>query len=201
MHKILIRLSFAILNYMDSLISAVIIPLVGSGMVLGGLLSISILQLPTIRRNMRREAVEQIYARIMEARMRLENTETFTNMAKESSIFADRFAVVDTPQEYYTVMSFIDLIEFLYGLKKTNMIDLLLEHRIRTLDQPSIGLLVFLHPIYQILSWLLQLFSFCMDLLIWYLFHFLQVYRVFLSTCYLLILLLLYIFHNEKHFG
>ena len=48
---------------------------------------------------MRREAVEQIYARIMEARMRLENTETFTNMAKESSIFADRFAVVDTPQE------------------------------------------------------------------------------------------------------
>src|SRR5215472_17886422 len=80
---------FAILNYMDSfLISAVIIPLVGSGMVLGGLLSISILQLPTIRRNMRREAVEQIYARIMEARMRLENTETFTNMAKESSIFA-----------------------------------------------------------------------------------------------------------------
>ena len=41
---------FAILNYMDSfLISAVIIPLVGSGMVLGGLLSISILQLPTIR--------------------------------------------------------------------------------------------------------------------------------------------------------
>ena len=95
---------------MDSLISAVIIPLVGSGMVLGGLLSISILQLPTIRRNMRREAVEQIYARIMEARMRLENTETFTNMAKESSIFADRFAVVDTPQEYYTVMSFIDLV-------------------------------------------------------------------------------------------
>ena len=66
---------------MDSfLISAVIIPLVGSGMVLGGLLSISIFQLPTIRRNMRREAVEQIYARIMDARMRLENTETFTNM-------------------------------------------------------------------------------------------------------------------------
>jgi hypothetical protein len=115
---------FTILIYMDSfLISAVIIPLVGSAMVLGGLLSISILQLPTIRRNMRREAVEQIYARVMEARMRLENTETFTNMAKESTIFADRFAIVDTPQEYYTAVSFIDLIEFLYGLNKTNMIN------------------------------------------------------------------------------
>ena len=67
--------------------------------------------------------IKYIKEKTMEARMRLENTETFTNMAKESSIFADRFAVVDTPQEYYTVMSFIDLIEFLYGLNKTNMIN------------------------------------------------------------------------------
>jgi hypothetical protein len=74
---------------MDSfLISAVLIPLISSSMVLGGLLSISILQLPTIRKNMRTQAEEQIYARIMEARIRLENTETFTKMAKESPIFA-----------------------------------------------------------------------------------------------------------------
>ena len=109
---------------MDSfLISAVIIPLVSSSIVLGGLLSISILQLPTIRKNMRTQAEEQIYARIMEARIRLENTETFTNMAKESPIFAERFALVDTPQEYYTVMSFIDLIEFLHRLNKAEMIN------------------------------------------------------------------------------
>jgi|SRR5947208_9972242 len=92
-------------------------------MVLGGLLSISFLQLPTIRKNMRREAEEQIYARIMEARIRLENTETFTKMAQESPIFAERFALVDTPQEYYTIMSFIDLIEFLHRLNKTEMIN------------------------------------------------------------------------------
>lgn len=109
---------------MDSfLISAVIIPLVSSAMVLGGLLSISFLQLPTIRKNMRREAEEQLYARIMEARIKLENTETFTKMARESPIFAERFALVDTPQEYYTIMSFIDLIEFLYRLNKTEMIN------------------------------------------------------------------------------
>ncbi len=109
---------------MDSfLISAIVIPLVSSAMVLGGLLSISFLQLPTIRKNMRREAVEQIYARIMEARIRLENTDTFTNMARESPVFAERFALVDTPQEYYTIMSFIDLIEFLHRLDKTEMID------------------------------------------------------------------------------
>ncbi len=108
---------------MDSfLLSSIIIPLIGSGMVLGGLLSISVLQLPTIKRNMHREAIGQIYSRIMDARIRLENTETFTNMAKESPVFAERFALVDTPQEYYTIVSFIDLIEFLYDLKKNNMI-------------------------------------------------------------------------------
>jgi len=29
--------------------------------------------------------------------------------------------VVDTPQEYYTIMSLVDLIEFIYGLNKNNM--------------------------------------------------------------------------------
>jgi hypothetical protein len=82
---------------MDSiLISAVIIPLISSSMVLRGLLSISFLQLPTIRKNMRMQIEQEFYSRIMEARFRLENTETFTNMAKESPIFAERFTLVNT---------------------------------------------------------------------------------------------------------
>ena len=48
---------------------------------------------------MRREAEEHMYAMV------LENTETFTKMAMESPIFAEHFALVDTPQEYYTIMS------------------------------------------------------------------------------------------------
>ena len=82
---------------MDSiLISTVIIPLIAYSMVLGGLLSISILQLPMIRKNIRMQTEQEIYSRIMEARIRLENTETFTNMAKESPIFVERFALVNT---------------------------------------------------------------------------------------------------------
>jgi hypothetical protein len=50
---------------------------------------------------MRREAEEQLYSRIMDTRIRLENTETFTRMARESPNFAEYFALVDTPQEYY----------------------------------------------------------------------------------------------------
>jgi hypothetical protein len=109
---------------MDSfLISTVIIPLIASSMVLGGLLSISILQLPTIRRNIRMQTEQEIYSRIMEARIRLENTETFTNMAKESPIFVERFALVNTPEEYYIIMAFLDLIEFLFRLNKAKMVD------------------------------------------------------------------------------
>jgi hypothetical protein len=109
---------------MDSfLISTVIVPLIASSMVLGGLLSISILQLPTIRKNMRMQTEQEIYSKIMEARIRLENTETFTNMAKESPIFVERFALVNTPEEYYIIMAFLDLIEFLFRLNKAKMID------------------------------------------------------------------------------
>jgi hypothetical protein len=109
---------------MDSfLISAVIIPLIASSMVLGGLLSISFLQLPTIRKNMRMQTEQEIYSRIMEARIRLESTETFTHMAMESPIFAERFALVDTPEEYYTIMALLNLIEFLFRLNKAKMLD------------------------------------------------------------------------------
>ena len=44
-------------------------------------------------------------------------------MAKESPIFAERFTVVDNPDEYYTVVAFLDLFEFLFRLNKRDMID------------------------------------------------------------------------------
>ena len=44
-------------------------------------------------------------------------------MAKESPIFAERFTLVNTPEEYYTIMAFLDLIEFLFRLNKAKMID------------------------------------------------------------------------------
>ena len=70
---------------MDStLISTAIIPLIVSSMVLGGLLSISFLQLPIIRKSVRMQTEQEIYSRIMEARIKSK-----VLMAKESPIFAD----------------------------------------------------------------------------------------------------------------
>jgi hypothetical protein len=45
-------------------------------------------------RNLKTQSEQQIYSRIMDSRLKLEITETFTNMAKESPIFAERFTVV-----------------------------------------------------------------------------------------------------------
>ena len=75
-------------------------------------------------RNLKAQSEQQIYSRIMDARLKLESTETFTNIAKESPIFVERFSVVDSPDEYYIVVAFLDLFVFLFRLNKRNIIDI-----------------------------------------------------------------------------
>ena len=87
------------------------------------ILAISLWQFSTVKKEMRIQAQQQTYARIIEARRNLEKTETFTKMAKESRVFAERFSIVDTPDEYYTAVAFLDLFEFLYLMNKTKTIE------------------------------------------------------------------------------
>ncbi|MGB6464432.1 MAG: hypothetical protein WA799_08305 [Nitrosotalea sp.] len=87
------------------------------------ILAISLWQFSTVKKQMRIQAEQQTYTRIIEARLNLEKTETFTKMAKESSVFAERFSVVDSPDEYYTTVAFLDLFEFLYLMNKTKTIE------------------------------------------------------------------------------
>jgi hypothetical protein len=87
----------------------------------GALIVSAILLIITIKKN-RFEGEYQLYSRILDARTKLQNTETFTNMAKESSLYADRFKLVE-PNEYYTIISLIDTIEFIYRINKKKMID------------------------------------------------------------------------------
>lgn len=94
-----------------------------SAMIFAGLLAVSLLQFSTVRKNMRMQSEQQIYARIMDARTRLENTEAFTRMAKDSPLFAERFGLVDSPEEYYTIVAFLDIFEFVFRLNKTKTLD------------------------------------------------------------------------------
>jgi hypothetical protein len=59
----------------------------------------------------------------MEARIKLEGNKVFSKMAKEIPLYAERFALVNTPDEYYIIVAFIDLFEFIFRLYKTKMIN------------------------------------------------------------------------------
>lgn len=91
--------------------------------ILTSILAISLWQFSTVKKEMRIQTQQQTYAKIVEARLNLEKTETFTKMAKESQVFADRFSIVDNPDEYYIAVAFLDLFEFLYLMNKTKTIE------------------------------------------------------------------------------
>jgi len=126
----------SILGYVP-LISATII----SGLLVLGFFNFSIarknLQKQTEQQisNLKMQNEQQIYSRIIEARLKLENTEEFTKMANESPIFKERFALVDSPSEYYVVVSFLDLFEYVFHLNKTKMIDNLVWNRWKILTE------------------------------------------------------------------
>lgn len=121
------------------------VPLI-SATVVSGLLALAFFNFSIARKNMQRQSEQQItnlkmqseqqiYSRIMEARLKLENTEEFTNMAKESSIFMERFALVDRPSEYYTIISFLDLFEYVFRLNEMQMIDSVVWNRWKGLTE------------------------------------------------------------------
>lgn len=41
-------------------------------------------------------------------------------MARKSPVFVERLALVDNPDEYYTIVVYLDLIEFLFQQYNTN---------------------------------------------------------------------------------
>ena len=109
------------------------VPLI-SVIIVSGLLVFAFINFSIARKNMQRQTEQQIanlkiqyeqqiYSRIIEARLKLENTEEFTKMARESNVFRERFALVDSPSEYYTIVSFLDLFEYVFHLNKMQMID------------------------------------------------------------------------------
>ncbi|PWU81501.1 MAG: hypothetical protein DLM72_06625 [Candidatus Nitrosopolaris wilkensis] len=87
--------------------------------ILVALFDMSLLQLSSVKESLLIQSEQQIYARIIETRMKLENTDGFTKMTKENELFAERLALVDSPDEYYTVVAYLDSIEFLFYLHKT----------------------------------------------------------------------------------
>ncbi len=88
-----------------------------------GLLLLSILTLLISRKNLKLQSEYQIYTRMIEARLKLETTDTFIKMAKESPYYAERFALVETPDQFYMLRAYVDLYEFIFRLHRNKLID------------------------------------------------------------------------------
>ena len=112
--------------------------------VTSGLLVMALINFSSARKSLQKQSEEQmnnlkilneqqIYGRITEVRLRLQNTEEFTKMAAESHVYAEHFALVDKPSEYYTIMAFLDLFEYVYHLKGEDSIDNVVWNRWKTL--------------------------------------------------------------------
>ena len=121
------------------------VPLI-SVIIVSGLLVFAFINFSISRKNMQRQSEQQIanlkiqneqeiYSRIIEARLKLENTEEFTKMASESDVFRERFALVDSPSEYYTIVSFLDLFEYVFRLNEMQMIDKIVWKRWKVLTE------------------------------------------------------------------
>jgi hypothetical protein len=89
---------------MDSFLTYV--PLISLTVVVG-LFVVALVNFSTVRKNMQKQteqhiknlkiqSEQQIYSRIMGARLNLQSTESFIKMAKESPIFAERFSIVES---------------------------------------------------------------------------------------------------------
>ena len=64
-------------------------------------------------------------------------------MASESEVFRERFALVDSPSEYYTIVSFLDLFEYVFRLDEMQMIDKTVWKRWKVLIETIMTILKF----------------------------------------------------------
>ncbi len=91
--------------------------------ILSTILTISVWQLRLVKRELRIQTSQQIYSRLIETRMNLEKTTSFTKIAQDSPLFLERFGIVDTPEEYYTIVALLDLFEFLHSMHKSKILE------------------------------------------------------------------------------
>jgi hypothetical protein len=117
-------------NEMDSFLTYM--PFISVAIV-SGLFIMALLNFSTLRKSMQRQSEQQIknlktqteqqiYSRIMDASLNLKVRKCLLKWQRKVR-FLQRFTVVDSPDEYYVIVAFLDLFEFLFRLNKRDVID------------------------------------------------------------------------------
>jgi hypothetical protein len=94
-----------------------------SPIIYGGALIISILQFSAMKKSMFSQSVQQTYATTTQLLFNNINSKEYLQMSQESPVVSKYYSLVDNPQQYYIIIQSLDMLEFIFRLYKTKMID------------------------------------------------------------------------------
>jgi hypothetical protein len=94
-----------------------------SPIIYGGALIVSILQFSAMKKSMSSQSVQQAYASTTQLLFNNINSKEYLQMSQESPVVSKYYSLVDNPQQYYIIIQSFDMLEFIFRLYKTKMID------------------------------------------------------------------------------
>jgi hypothetical protein len=94
-----------------------------SPIIYGGALIISILQFSAMKKSMFSQSVQQTYATTTQLLFNNINSKEYLQMSQESPVVSKYYSLVDSPQQYYIIIQSFDMLEFIFRLYRTKMID------------------------------------------------------------------------------
>ena len=87
-------------------------------------LIVSILQFSAMRKGMFIQSMQQTYATTTQGLYRNFNSKEYFEMAQESPVVSQYYSLVDSPQQYYIIIQNFDMLESIFYLYQTKMIDM-----------------------------------------------------------------------------
>ena len=94
-----------------------------SPIIYGGALIVSILQFSAMKKSMSSQSVQQTYATTTQVLFNNLNSKEYLQMSQESPTVSKYYSLVDSPQQYYVIIQCFDMLEFIFRLYSTKMID------------------------------------------------------------------------------
>ena len=94
-----------------------------SPIIYGGALIVSILQFSAMKKSMSSQSVQQTYATTTQVLFNNLNSKEYLQMSQESPVVSKYYLLVDSPQQYYVIIQCFDMLEFIFRLYRTKMID------------------------------------------------------------------------------
>jgi hypothetical protein len=94
-----------------------------SPIIYGGALMVSILQFSAMKKSMFSQSVQQTYTTTAQLLFNNINSKEYLQMSQESPVVSKYYSLVDNPQQYYVIIQSFDMLEFIFRLYSTKMID------------------------------------------------------------------------------